>query len=107
MATTAQPGIYLIINFNWPTPIEKAHAAAARTLHDRVQGQTWIREVVAASGGVGAGPSSTWIFWLANYAALDRLLRSSGEDPIGQAYVDFFSQMPLAEEVVRAEVVFL
>ena len=99
-------GIYLIVEFDWPRPFTKEHAQNARKLHDVVQGQTWIKEVVAASGGVGSGPSSIWIFWLADYAALDRLLRNL-EGPICQAYTAFFSEMPVVNDKIREEVAFL
>ena len=100
------PGIYLIVNFDWPSPFEPEHGQKARKLHDVVQGQSWIREVVAASGGIGKGPASVWIFWLENYAALDTLLRNR-ENEISAAYIDFFTDMPTVVETVREEVSFL
>lgn len=100
------PGIYLIVEFDWPDVVERELARQAHALHTAVQQQSWIREIVAASGGVGAGPSSIWVFWLANYAALDRLLRDQA-DPIGQAYRAVFSQMPRVQEKIREEVVFM
>ena len=99
-------GIYLIVEFDWPRPFAKEDAQNARKLHDMVQNQTWIKEVVAASGGLGEGPSSIWIFWLADYAALDRLLRNPA-DPISQAYTMFFSNMPVVKDKIREEVAFL
>lgn len=99
------PGIYLMIDFDWPKPSEVDHGKKARRLHDAVQGKTWIKEVVAASGGVGAGPQSSWIFWLADYAALDRLLRAN-EDEVSKAYRAFFSAMPRVVEKIREEVAF-
>ncbi len=100
------PGIYLIINFDWPTPFKPEHGQTARKLHDIVQGQSWIKEAVAASGGVGKGPASTWIFWLRNYAALDTLLRDQ-ENEVCAAYVDFFTDMPTVIETIREETLFL
>ena len=99
-------GIYLIMEFEWPRPFTQDHAKNARALHDIVQGQDWIKEVGAASGGLGDGPPSIWIFWLPDYAALDRLLRSQ-EDPVGRAYATFFSQMPVVKDKIREEVAFL
>lgn len=104
--STPQPGIYLMIEFSWPPNIDKELAGKAYALHNELMDKTWIKEVVAASGGVGAGPSSVWIFWLENYAALDRLLRTP-ENPVCQVYLAFFSQMPEVIEKVREEVVFL
>jgi hypothetical protein len=99
------PGLYLIVDFDWPEPLPSEAADKARHLHKVVQGQSWIREVVAASGGVGGGPRSTWIFWLENYPALDRLLHDPS-DEISKAYIDFFSAMPLVVDKVRDQVVF-
>lgn len=103
--TITSPGIYLIVEFDWPRPFAREHAQAAADLHKIVQGQTWIQEVVAASGGVGEGPSSVWIFWLENYAALDTLLNDQSNE-ICQAYVRFFSQMPLVKDCIREKVIF-
>jgi len=61
---------------------------------------------VAASNGVGAGPSSIWVLWLESYASLDRLLKDSG-DPVAQAYSAFFSEMVDVRSSVREEVAFL
>ena len=99
-------GIYLIIDFDWPNPIQSDHAKLAHRLHDVVQGKTWINEVVAASGGVGGQQDSSWIFWLENYAALDKLLRDDG-DEVAQAYKTFFSIMPFVTEKIREAVTFL
>jgi hypothetical protein len=99
-------GIYLIIEFEWPRPFSQEHAQKARKLHDVVQGQEWIKEVVAASGGLGDGPPSIWIFWLPDYTALDRLLRNQ-QDPVSQAYLAFFSDMPEVKDKIREEVAFI
>lgn len=101
-----QAGIYLFIDFEWPVPFEQSHAKLAHNLHTVVQGQTWIREVGAASHGLGSGPSSSWVFWLENYGVLERLLRTSDDD-ICKAYTTFFEAMPLKEQKVREEVLFL
>ena len=61
--------LYEVIT-DWPQPFTAEQGKMARQLHDVVQNQSWIKEVVAASGGVGTGPASIWIFWLENYAAL-------------------------------------
>lgn len=103
---TPQPGIYLMIDFAWPEHIDKELAGKAYALHSVVQDKDWIKEVVAASGGLGAGPSSVWVFWLENYAALEKLLRAP-DDPVGQAYLAFFKEMPVVNEKLREEVVFM
>ena len=106
MSEKTRPGIYLIVEFDWPSPFNSEDGKKARHLHDVTQGQTWIHETVAGSGGLGEGPSSIWIFWLENYAALDRLLHDK-EDEVSKAYVDFFSSMPKVVEKIREEVAFL
>ena len=105
MPEQTSPGIYLFIDFDWPSPFNAEVGEKARKLHDAVQNQTWIREVVAASGGLGEGPSSNWIFWLENYGALDRLFHDKS-DQVSQAYVDFFSAMPKVIDKIREEVIF-
>ncbi|MFZ1397831.1 MAG: hypothetical protein WAS33_13075, partial [Candidatus Promineifilaceae bacterium] len=65
----------------------------------------WIKEVVAASGGIGEGPASIWILWLRNYAALDRLFHAE-DDPVSQAYNAFFSAMPVVKDKIREQVDF-
>jgi hypothetical protein len=106
MTTNPQPGIYLIVEFDWPKPFETSHAKKARALHDNVQEQPWIEETVAASGGLGEKLGSIWIFKLANYAALDTLLNDE-TDPVATAYRNFFSEMAAVEDRIREEVVFL
>lgn len=98
--------IYLIVEFDWPNPMKPEFVQKAKDLHQAVQNQTWITEVVAASGGLGMGPSSIWIFRLENYAALDRLLRDRS-DEISQAYVGFFSNMANVRDKVREAVLFM
>ena len=65
----SKAGIYLMVDFEWASPFEPAHGKMARHLHDVVQGRDWIKEVMAASGGIGAGSKYVWVFWLENYAA--------------------------------------
>lgn len=101
-----KPGIFLIVDFNWPKPFEREHGNKARTLHAVVEGADWIHEAVAASGGVGGGPASLWIFHLGDYAAVDRLLRTPG-DPVCDAFLSFVTEMEDVEMRVREEVVFL
>jgi hypothetical protein len=100
------PGIYLIVEFDWPNPFIPDVGKKARRLHDVVQNQPWIQEIVAGSGGLGEGLGSIWIFRLENYAALDRLLRDRS-DEVSKAYLDFFSAMPRVKDKIREEVMFL
>ena len=106
MAEQTAPGIYLIVEFDWPSPMKPELVQKAKGLHQVVQNQTWIQGVVAASGGLGMGPSSIWIFRLENYAALDRLLRNRS-DEISQTYVGFFSAMANVRDKIREEIVFM
>jgi hypothetical protein len=105
MAEQMSPGIYLIVEFNWPRPFQPELAQKARHLHEIVQPQTSIQEIISASGGLGADPSSIWIFRLENYAALDRLL-ADRLDEVSQAYAGFFSQMANVTDKIREAVVF-
>lgn len=105
MNNVRQAGIYLFVDFDWPKPFQPEYGAKAKALHAAVQDGGWIREVVAASGGIGAGPSAIWVFWLENYTALDRLLRDR-EDSVAQTYQSFFSQMLTVTERIREEVIF-
>jgi len=102
-----KPGIFLILEFKWPQPFQDEHGKLAWALHNAVQGQSWIRESVAASGGVGGKQPSMWIFWLENYAALDRLFFKEEEDPVSKAFKTFFSKMLNVEDYIREEVLFL
>ena len=106
MAEQISPGVYLIVEFDWPSPMRPELVQRAKDLHQEVQNQMWIQEVVAASGGLGMGPSSIWIFRLENYAALDRLLRDRS-DEISRMYVGFFSEMANVRDKVREEIFFM
>ena len=99
-------GIYLITEFDWPAPFEDEHGTLAGELHRSLQGHEWVKEICAASGGIGGDMSSIWIIWLANYAALDRLLKDPS-DPVSRAYNAFFSRMAAVQDRVREEVLFL
>jgi hypothetical protein len=98
-------GIYLILEFDWPNPFQNEHGEMAKALHQVVEEKDWIEETVAASGGVGGGPSSLWIFKLADYAALDRLFHDQ-EDPVSKGYTAFFSAMVNVQDKIRTEVIF-
>lgn len=106
--TEKKPGVYLIIEFEWPPPAEfkPEHGQKARNLHDTVQDKDWIREIMAASGGIGEGASSIWVFWLKDYASLDRLMFDK-DDEVAKAYSDFFSEMPHIVDMIRHEVIFV
>lgn len=105
-ANARKAGIYLIIDFEWPNPLDGVCARRARALHEAVQAQGWVREVVAAGGGIGPGPAYTWVFWLEDYAALDRLMRSE-HDEVALAYRAFFAEMTHVADKIREEVLFL
>ena len=106
MAEQTPHPIYLIVEFDWPSPRNPEHFQKAKGLHQIVQNQSWIQEMITASGGVGTGPSSIWIFRLENYAALDRLLRDRS-DEVSQAYVGFFSEMANVRDKIREAVAFM
>ncbi|MEX1071203.1 MAG: hypothetical protein WEC37_01130 [Anaerolineales bacterium] len=106
MTAKLQKGIYLIISFNWPSNFTKEMAQNAKKLHEAVLAASWIRETLAASGGIGSGASSLWAFWMEDYASLDRLLHNEN-DPVCQAYLAFFPSMVDVTENIREQVVFL
>ena len=106
MTDSPKAGIFLIVDFDWPRPFKPELGKLASQLHKAVQNKSWIKEAVAASGGIGSGPSSVWIFWLENFAALDTLLNDK-ENKVSQAYNEFFSEMPVVHDKVRGEVLFL
>jgi hypothetical protein len=99
-----ESGIYLVVQFSFPKPFQAEYGEKASALYQVLKGQDWIEEVFAASGGIGGGPSSIWVFKLNDYSALDRLLGS--EDPVSKAYVDFFGTMEDVHDFIREEVVF-
>jgi len=98
--------IYLVVEFDWPSPFEPEYGQRAKELHSSVQGHEWIKKVLAASGGLGSGQSSNWVFWLENSAALDRLF-SDRENQAGKAYRSFFSTMDNVSDKIREEVRFI
>jgi len=106
MSGENEAGIYLIVDFDWPKPFKPEYGQFARELHDAVQDQEWIAEILAGSGGIGAGRSSVWVFRLSNFGSLDRLF-SSSSDAVGEAYRKFFASMENVEDKVREEVRFL
>ena len=106
MAAEANKAFYLIVEFNWPKAIDKEMGEAAKKLHEGVSNGDWIAGTLAASGGLGGEQSSIWAFELANYAALDRLL-ANREDPISQAYMNFFSMMEDVQDRIREKVIFV
>ncbi len=99
-------GIYLIVEFDWPKQIDSELAQKAHLLHKLTQDASWIREAIAGSGGLGGELGSIWVFWLENYAALDRLFQADA-DPISQAYRAFFNQMSRVHDRIREKVRFL
>ena len=99
-------GIYLIIDFNWPEEITEEMAKGAAHLHKLTLELDWIKDVVAAAGGIGSGLSCTWVFWLENYGALDKLLKDY-ESEICKTYLNFFKSMAKMKEKIREEVQFL
>ena len=106
MADQPRAGIYLIVEFDWPRPFENEHGRLAAALHQATLEHDWVREVVTASGGLGGELSSIWIFWLPNYAALDRLLKDE-RDPVSRAFNNFFSHMAAVHDRIREEVIFM
>lgn len=100
-----EQAIYLIVFFRFPKPFQAEYGEKAKGLHETLQGQDWIEEVFAASGGIGGGPPAMWVFKMARYSDLDRLF--AGQEPVSKAYNEFFSAMDDVSDMVREEVIFL
>lgn len=58
MTNVERTGIYLVVDFEWSQTFEPKYGELARALHKSGQNKSWIREVLAASGGIGSGQSS-------------------------------------------------
>lgn len=98
-------GIYLIVQFSFPSSFDPEYGERAKQLHAAVQEPDWIEEVLAASGGLGAGPAAIWVFKMADYASLDVLF--GGEDEVSEAYLGFFGRMDGVQDSIREQVIFL
>lgn len=83
---------YLLVAFDWPQLFKPEYGRLAKELHNPVEGQSWTREILAVSDGLGGGQSAIWVFWLENYSALDNFLGYQNE-PVAEAYRAFFSVM--------------
>src|SRR2546422_3126377 len=90
MNRSPAPGIILFVEFAWPRPFVPDHGTLASQLHAAVAKHAWLREIVAASGGVGGRPSSPRGFLLPGYAARAPPFRLA-EGPGGQAHPALFS----------------
>ncbi|MFW9777585.1 MAG: hypothetical protein ACFFE8_01945 [Candidatus Heimdallarchaeota archaeon] len=99
------PGIYLIIEFDWPGHITPEIRKNASELHRVVEDEEWIREVAAGSSGIGGMASSIWIFWLRDYSSLDILLRDK-KNAIHRAYMEFFEKMINVSDQIKEEIIF-
>ncbi|MHA1865122.1 MAG: hypothetical protein ACTSVB_11835 [Candidatus Heimdallarchaeaceae archaeon] len=100
-----KPGIYYIVMFDWPEEVSSELSKKVREFHELVEKAPWIREIVAASGGIGIGATSIWIFWLQDYTDLNKLLRS--EEEISKLYHEWTKEMQNVETMVREEVIFV
>ncbi len=106
---TQKPGVYLIVEFDWPKEEKPEMYKAAGNLHRTVQETEWIEEIFAGFGGIGAGKASIWVFKMKQYAELDKLVNSynSDQNEVSSAYSAFFNLMINVEEKIREEVVFV
>ena len=101
--------IFLIVEFNWPSETTPDLFKAAGDLHKTVLAAGWIEEVLAGFGGIGPGRASIWVFKMASYADLDKLVNSYNVDQneVSKSYSTFFGMMEDIEEKIREEVVFV
>ena len=104
-----KPGIFLILEFDWPREETPDMYKAAGNLHNKVQKTDWIEEIFAGFGGIGSGKASIWVFKMSTYADLDKLLNSYklDQNEVSKAYSKFFKLMINVEEKIRQEVVFV
>ncbi|HSH03654.1 MAG TPA: hypothetical protein VLL52_14130 [Anaerolineae bacterium] len=101
-----EASLYLIVEFNFPRPFQPDYGEKAKALHEAVEACDWVEEVVAGSGGIGGEEAGAiWIFKVADYGALGRLVR--GDEPVAQAYGAFFRAMVDVRDKVREEVLFI
>ncbi|MHA1303502.1 MAG: hypothetical protein ACTSQE_13230 [Candidatus Heimdallarchaeaceae archaeon] len=100
-----EPGIFYIISFDWPEEISSELSEKVRKFHELVKQTDWIEEKVAASGGIGVGATSIWIFWLQDYTDLNKLLRDDNE--LAKLYREWTHEMLNLETTVREEVMFV
>ena len=98
--------LFLVVQFDWPSPPDPEAGEAAKKLHRAVESADWIEEHVAGFGGLGGTLASIWIFGLNHYADLDRLF-SDDSDPVASAYAGFFRRMATVEDFVREAVQFV
>ncbi|OLS28641.1 MAG: hypothetical protein HeimC2_05280 [Candidatus Heimdallarchaeota archaeon LC_2] len=103
------PGIFLILEFDWPKEKTPEMYEAARNLHNMISKAEWVEEIFAGFGGIGAGKASIWGFKMSKYADLDKLVNSYRQDQneVSRAYSNFFKLMINVEEKIREEVVFV
>jgi hypothetical protein len=48
---------YLLVAFDWPQLFKPEYGRLAKELHNPVEGQSWTREILAASDAPGGGQS--------------------------------------------------
>lgn len=101
--------IFLIVEFNWPSETTPEMYKGAGDLHKTVIAAGWIKEVLAGFGGIGPGRASIWVFKMASYADLDKLVNSykTDQNEVSKSYSAFFDMMEDVEEKIREEVVFV
>ena len=100
-----QPGIVLILQFNWPQTITKELGLKVHHFHDLIIAADWIEEKVPASKGIGGKYNSIWVLKMENYAALDHFLH--GKNEIAENFTEWADQMLKMKINVKEEVQFL
>ena len=107
MSNKSPAGIFLIVEFDWPSPIKPSLYQAAASLHNTLEKSDWMREILGGFGGIGAQYQSIWIFKFSKFADIDILLDDSSEREEVKAYSAFFNNMKNVKTTIRQEVTFM
>ena len=108
MSITNTPGLFLIVEFDWPKEITPQLFKASSHLHEVVTQSDWIDEKVAGYGGLRIDFQCIWIFRVNDFVALEKLLNlpEDEQDDVAKAYANFFDNMIKVKETIRQEVIF-
>ena len=106
MTNNSSPGIFLIVEFDWPSPTPPALFQAAASLHKTLERSIWMQEILGGFGGIGSHYQSIWIFKFSNFADIDILLENGNEREEVEAYSAFFDNMKNVKTIIKQEVTF-
>jgi len=107
MTSSSSPGIFLIVEFDWPNPTPPAMYQAAASIHRSLKQSIWMQEVLGGFGGIGSNYQSIWIFKFANFADIDILLNNTSDRAEVKVYSSFFDNMKNVKTIIKQEVTFI